>query len=345
MLIINPIKPLYINKKNKLIRMGNFKDTGKEIQFEDESLISLFNTAKEPISKNELIDVVNKNTKIPKEEIAKAVDYLLDEKFLIDFDKYTKLLKNEKLSRQNLFFSMCSDEIYDWDIKKQPNILILGLGGIGSNVSLILSRSGFNNFTMVDCDKVEESNLIRQLPYTEKDIGKNKTHALVKKIKNNNGNSNIKIYNKKIIKEEDIESIIFNSDFVICTLDKPARVIRRIINKVCVKYSKPVLFSGFAEHVAMIGPFIVPGKSACLNCIEKKRIEKPFENVKITPSYGPLCALISSIVSNEVINYFHNFNDNHLIGKTLMINILNYKQHIIKWQKSEKCEVCRNASK
>lgn len=219
----------------------------------------------------------------------------------------------------------------------------MGFGGVGSNVSIILSRAGFNNFILVDYDIVEESNLIRQYPYVEKDIGKNKTNVLFKKM--NNKNSNINIIDKNIMVEKDIENEIYNSDFVVCTLDKPSRIIRRIINKLCVNYNKPVIFSGFAEHVAMIGPFIEPRKSACLKCIENYKLEEPMNNVKTVPSYGPLCLIISSIVSNEIINYFYKFNKNNLIGKTLMINILTYEQEIIEWNKKDDCEVCCNDSK
>ena len=53
MLIINSFKPFYIDKENKVIRMGNFKDSGKEIEYEDDSLIKLFNMLSEPIERED----------------------------------------------------------------------------------------------------------------------------------------------------------------------------------------------------------------------------------------------------------------------------------------------------
>ncbi|MBR3490396.1 MAG: ThiF family adenylyltransferase [Bacilli bacterium] len=342
MLIINSFKPFYIDKENKVIRMGNFKDSGKEIEYEDDSLIKLFNMLSEPIEREDLVNGMEEGSDLTKEDINAAIDYLIDEGFIIDNDEYNNIINDNRLNRQKLYFSMCSDHIENWNIDKQPNILILGLGGVGSNASVLLSRAGFNTFTLVDCDVVEESNLIRQIPYTENDIGKKKTDVMLEHLKDN---CNVKTINKRIEKEEDIEEEIKKADFVLCTLDKPSRVIRRLINNVCVKYKKPVIFSGFAEHVAMIGPFIEPSKSACLKCIERDRLDEPLDNVKITPSYGPLCLLISSIVSNEIINYFYKFNDNNLIGKTLMINMLTYEQNIIEWEKKNDCEVCGSDSK
>ena len=49
MLIINKIKPFYLNKKDKIIRMGNFKNDGKELNFEDDSLIYMFKNLKKMV--------------------------------------------------------------------------------------------------------------------------------------------------------------------------------------------------------------------------------------------------------------------------------------------------------
>lgn len=339
MLILNPLKPFYIDKNDKKIRMGNFKNTGKELYYDNDNFIKILDFLKEPISKEELINKILEQTNVLKEDIINIIDYLIEENFIIKKSDYDNLLSDKKFSRQNLYFSMLNNNVdkNNINIIKDKKILILGLGGIGANVALLLSRSGFNNFILVDCDSVEESNLIRQLPYNEDDIGKLKTECLKSKLSKNN---NIDIVNKKILNENDIIKEIKKSDFVLCTLDKPSRIIRRLINNICVKEKKPVLFSGFSEYVAMIGPFVVPNKTACLMCIEKEEQETPLNNVKIVPSYGPLCLLISSIVSNEIINYFLKFNSTNLEGKTMMFDLVNYDKKIIKWKRNNKCKVC-----
>ena len=343
MVIINKNKPFYIDKKNKVIRMGNFPDTGKEIEYDDESILSIFNNVRNPISTNDLINKVNKETGVNKGEIKSAIDYLVSENFIIEFEKYQNLVNDIKYNRQNLFFSMFNDNYESFNkYFKGKNILILGLGGIGANVAIILERAGFNNFTLVDYDVVEESNLIRQFPYNDNEIGKLKTEVLKEKLKN----SQVKYKNLKIVKEEDIINEIKLSDFVLCTVDKPQRIIRRLINKVCIENDKPVLFCGFSEYVAMIGPFIEPKTTACLNCIEKQSSETPINNVELVPSFGPLCLLISSLVSNEIINYFSKYKETSLVGKTLMFNLLTYQTEIINWEKNSKCKECGiNASK
>ena len=115
--------------------MGNFTDSGKEIEYDDEGILSIFNNIKKPIS----------------------------------------------------------------------------------IVAIVLERAGFNNFTLVDFDVVEESNLIRQFPYNCSDVGKLKTEIMKEKLKN----SLVKCKNLKIIKEDDIINEIKLADFVLCTVDKP----------------------------------------------------------------------------------------------------------------------------
>lgn len=339
MLVINKLKPFYIDRNNKELRMGNFKDTGKLLCYENENILSVFENIVTPISKKKLIDKVYTQTKINKVEIEETIQYLIEEGFIIEQEKYHQLIDNKNYNRQNLFFNMISDDFIVYNNSfENKKIMILGLGGVGSNAAIILSRAGFKNFILVDCDKVEISNLIRQFPYTSQDVGKLKTTCLYEKLKNDS--NNISIVNKKIQSINDIEKEIIDADFILCTLDKPMRKIRRLINSICVLHKKPVLFCGFSEHVGMIGPFIVPGTTACLMCIEKEMLETPLNNVEIVPSFGPLCLLISSIACNEIINFYANYNKKNLTGKTLMFNFVTYKSKIIKWDKKKNCKEC-----
>lgn len=344
MLIINKMKPFYIDKNNKEVRMGNFPNTGKQINYEDDSVLSIFNNVNSPISIKDLINNVSLETGVSKDEVKNAITYLIKEQFIIKYDKYEDIIDDDQYSRQNLYFNMVSGNLKKYNnCLKNKKILILGLGGIGANSAIILSRSGFNEFVLVDFDKVELSNLIMQFPYELEDVGKLKVNCLYDKIKN--PNNSIEIKSIKILVENDIDKEIEESDFVLCTIDKPLRKIRRLINKICVDKNKPVLFCGFSEHVGMVGPFVVPRKTACLKCIEQKNNEVMMQNVSQVPSYGPLCSFVSSIVCNEIINYFTKYSKNNLIGKTLMFNMISYNTKIIKWKKKNNCEECgRNDS-
>ncbi|MDD5342413.1 MAG: ThiF family adenylyltransferase [Patescibacteria group bacterium] len=89
--------------------------------------------------------------------------------------------------------------------------------GVGSNISILAARTGFNNFILVDGDKVAVSNLNRQT-FIKSDLGKNKAISLSKKIKYINEKSKIKVIAKRI-NTKDIDTLIACSDIIINTLD------------------------------------------------------------------------------------------------------------------------------
>lgn len=100
---------------------------------------------------------------------------------------------------------------------KNHVIGIAGCGGLGSNAAVMLTRAGITNFVLVDCDKVEMSNLNRQ-HYFQEDVGKTKTHALDKILKKINPNINIKIINKRL-SGSDISEVFFNCTIIIEAFD------------------------------------------------------------------------------------------------------------------------------
>ena len=72
------------------------------------------------------------------------------------------------------------DERFAPEIKAKlqaARVAVAGLGGLGSNISVMLARSGIGHLKLVDFDKVDATNLNRQILYTAKDVGRNKVDA------------------------------------------------------------------------------------------------------------------------------------------------------------------------
>jgi len=79
---------------------------------------------------------------------------------------------------------------------RSAKIGIGGAGGLGSNVAIILTRTGFENFSIIDKDTIEASNLNRQ-QYFMDDIGSSKVETLRKHLLKINPDINCKVFNKK----------------------------------------------------------------------------------------------------------------------------------------------------
>lgn len=76
-------------------------------------------------------------------------------------------------------------------------IAIFGLGGVGGTALEALARTGFQNFILIDFDKVDPSNLNRQILYTEADIGKAKVEVARDRIRSINAFANIETFEIK----------------------------------------------------------------------------------------------------------------------------------------------------
>lgn len=101
---------------------------------------------------------------------------------------------------------------------KNKVILVFGLGGVGGTALEALARSGFTNFIIVDFDKVDESNLNRQILYTKKDVGLDKTIVARNKLLSINPDIRIETVSTKI-DEGSLANFTKKVDFIIDAID------------------------------------------------------------------------------------------------------------------------------
>lgn len=113
---------------------------------------------------------------------------------------------------------------------KSSNIVVLGLGGVGGYVVESLVRSGVNNITIIDYDKIELSNLNRQIISNINNIGNFKTEEMKKRILGINEKCNVTIINE-FIDESNIDIIFKNNiDYFIDACDS-LNTKKLVINK------------------------------------------------------------------------------------------------------------------
>ena len=103
----------------------------------------------------------------------------------------------------------------NFNLVQDKVIAIFGLGGVGGTALEALARTGFKHFLIVDFDKVDPSNLNRQVLYTAKDIGRNKVEVAKERILSINEEADIKTHS---IKAQDFD---FNQkiDFIVDAID------------------------------------------------------------------------------------------------------------------------------
>ena len=96
------------------------------------------------------------------------------------------------------------------DKLKDAKVAVFGIGGVGSFVCEGLARSGIGNFILIDYDKVDESNINRQIIATTKTIGRYKAELMAERILEINPDANVEIYKEFYM--ADCESDIITED-------------------------------------------------------------------------------------------------------------------------------------
>lgn len=88
---------------------------------------------------------------------------------------------------------------------KDANILLIGVGGVGGAVAHMLVRAGISNITIMDFDKVSDSNINRQFVAYQSTIGKYKVDVLSEQLKDINPNINLTALNQKFDSTNNID--------------------------------------------------------------------------------------------------------------------------------------------
>lgn len=101
----------------------------------------------------------------------------------------------------------------------EKTVLVIGLGGVGGTALEALARSGVKNFVLIDFDKVDESNLNRQILYTMADVGKNKVDVAKDHILKLNSNLSVTTFNTKV-EETTLDNLKLGKvDFIVDAID------------------------------------------------------------------------------------------------------------------------------
>lgn len=102
---------------------------------------------------------------------------------------------------------------------QKANILVVGLGGVGSYAAEFIARSGVNKMTIVDGDFFDETNKNRQLPALDSTIGKSKTKVLAARLKDINKEIDLTVLEEFLSPERAYEIISKEFDYVLDCID------------------------------------------------------------------------------------------------------------------------------
>jgi adenylyltransferase/sulfurtransferase len=216
---------------------------------------------------------------------------------------------------------------------KKASVFIAGAGGLGSPIALYLTAAGVGTIRVIDNDKVELSNLNRQILHGEKDIGKAKTASAYDKLTKLNKNITIETIHITI-DESNAAQLTEGFDVIVDAMDN--LFTRFLLNKAAVKHKVPFIHGAVSglEGRAMT---VIPGTSACIKCVyHALPPEHKFPVLGTTP------AIIGAIEATEVIKYITGIGT-LLTDRLLIYDGLNMKFTELKVVRNINCEHCGDA--
>tara|TARA_Y100000591_G_C21794975_1_gene678799 strand:- start:419 stop:1162 length:744 start_codon:yes stop_codon:yes gene_type:complete len=216
---------------------------------------------------------------------------------------------------------------------EKAKILILGMGGLGCPLLTYLASSGVCKIGIVDYDKVELSNLNRQILFNSTDIGKYKVTQA--KLKINKLFKKIKVKTFKVkITLKNIESIIKNYDIICDGTDNFDT--RYLINDYCKKKKKILISAAISKYYGHLFKFNFKRKVPCFRCFMP---EKPIEenNCETDGIFSPVAGIVGALQANEVLKTILDLKEdlNHNI---LVFNSLTMTLRKTKITKNPKCK-------
>ena len=163
---------------------------------------------------------------------------------------------------------------------QSANILIVGLGGVGSFAAEFLVRSGIGNLTIVDGDTVDITNINRQLPALNSTIGKNKTDVVAERILDINPEINLKKINE-FLEPEQMEEILTQEkfDYVLDCIDSRSPKLALIIT--CKRKKIKLVSAMGAGGKTDPSKVMVRDISKTNNCFLAKQIRKKLKKEQI----------------------------------------------------------------
>lgn len=216
---------------------------------------------------------------------------------------------------------------------KNAKVVVAGVGGLGCPVSIYLTAAGIGKIKIIDKEKVELSNLNRQILHWDKDIGKYKVDSALEKLRQLN--PNVEIEGEIVeINEKNVFELIKDADVVVDGMDNFKT--RFLLNKACLKLEKPFI------HAAVYGfegelMTILPGKGPCLQCLIP---EEPPE-IKPFPVFGATPAVMACLQAMETIKLVINLGE-LVVGRLLIFDGLNMQFKNVEVKKRLECPVCGN---
>ncbi|MFO0388282.1 MAG: HesA/MoeB/ThiF family protein [Alphaproteobacteria bacterium] len=217
------------------------------------------------------------------------------------------------------------------------SVLVIGAGGLGSSAIAHLAASGIGRIGVVEYDRVELSNLQRQVMFEESDIGRLKVDAVRDRLGEVNPACTLDVFPEKLT-AENARTLIKPYDIVVDGSDNFDT--RFAVNQACIAEQKTLVSAAISGFSAQISSFKahLGAPHPCYQCLvpDKPTFER---NCAQEGIIGPLAGMLGSMQALEVIKELLGIGES-LSGKILMMDMLAATIRIAALPREVACPIC-----
>ncbi|MFO7725661.1 MAG: molybdopterin-synthase adenylyltransferase MoeB, partial [Oceanipulchritudo sp.] len=219
----------------------------------------------------------------------------------------------------------------------RSRVLVIGMGGLGSPVSLYLAAAGVGTLGLADHDRVETSNLHRQILHADEAEGRPKVESARARLLGINPGLKTEILPDGIT-PENAEALIRQYDLVVDGTDNfPTRY---LINDAAWLTGTPLVYGSIFQFEGQVSVFDPASGSPCYRCLFPQPPEPgTVPNCAEAGVFGALCGIVGSWQASEAIKFILGLGE-PLTGRIKVIDTLSGRDQLVSLKKDAACPLC-----
>jgi adenylyltransferase/sulfurtransferase len=215
-------------------------------------------------------------------------------------------------------------------------VLLVGAGGLGSPLGLYLAAAGVGRIGLVDFDRVELSNLQRQILYGTADVGQPKLDVARRRLEDLNPHVAIETHDTRL-EASNARSILKGYDVIVDGTDNfPTRY---LVNDACVLLGKPNVYGSIFRFEGQVSVFDAR-RGPCYRCLyPEPPAPGDVPNCAEGGVLGVLPAVVGALQANETIKWILGAGE-PLLGRLLLFDALEMRFRELRLRKDPDCALC-----
>ncbi|WP_070966590.1 molybdopterin-synthase adenylyltransferase MoeB [Vibrio sonorensis] len=246
------------------------------------------------------------------------------------------ILSDQEILRYNRQITLKNFDFEGQEALKKASILVLGAGGLGCASTQYLAAAGIGKLTLIDDDKVELSNLQRQVLHHDRDIGLSKVKSAAEALSEINPHIALKTIEKRL-SDDELKPLIEGHSLVLDASDNLDT--RNQLNQLCFETKTPLVSGAAIRMEGQVSVYLYQNRDEpCYQCLSALFGSQALTCVE-AGVMAPLVGIVGAVQAMEAIKVLSNYGQ-PVSGKVLILDALTMSWREMKLNKLPSCKTC-----